>query len=249
MGLYTVDGDRVAGHGPARLEPTGMAAAAGTVVASSTDSTLVDAVPVAVGEKVIGIVRASSPKSSVRATEMKELAALGGLTLLALMGAGAFAFWQARRLAIPMRSLADAAAQLEAGDFTVRPPLSGVAEIDITGDALTATAQRLSEQLERERSFAAQASHQLRTPLTRLRLELEAGLAGGGADLSDAARDALVTADHLSQTNDVLALAREPRTASTDFDVEELLTECRARWQGIFAEEDRPLRLVVEGPQ
>ena len=249
VGLYTVAGDRVAGNGPARLETDAMAAGDGTVVDGSTDSTLVQAVPVAVGEKVIGIVRASSARSSVRATVAKELLALGGLTLLALMGAGAFAFWQARRLAIPMRALADAATELGAGDFTVRPPVSGVAEIDKTGDALTATATRLSEQIERERSFAAQASHQLRTPLTRLRLELEAGLAGGGAELDAAARDALVTADHLSQTiDDVLALAREPHGPSSEFDVEELLAECLDRWQGSFAGEDRPLRLVVETP-
>jgi len=179
----------------------------------------------------------------------KELLALAGLTLLALTGAGAFAFWQARRLAIWMRALSDAATELGAGDFSVRPPVSGVAEIDRTGDALVATARRLSEQVERERSFAAQASHQLRTPLTRLRLELEAGLAGGESGLGAAARDALVTADHLSQTiDDVLALAREPHGLDVELDVEELLAECRARWQGILAAQDRPLRVVIDSP-
>lgn len=249
VGLYTVDGDRVAGRGPERLESEAMAAIRGTVVDGSTGSVLVEAVPVAVDEKVIGIVRASSTRSAVRAAMAKELLALAGLTLLALTGAGAFAFWQARRLAIWMRALSDAATELGAGDFSVRPPVSGVAEIDRTGDALVATARRLCEQVERERSFAAQASHQLRTPLTRLRLELEAGLAGGESGLGAAARDALVTADHLSQTiDDVLALAREPHGPDVELDVEELLAECRARWQGILAAQDRPLRVVVDSP-
>jgi hypothetical protein len=66
MGLYTVDGDRVAGDGPAWLESDAMAAAAGRVIAGSTESALVEAVPVAVGEKVIGIVRASSLSRSAR---------------------------------------------------------------------------------------------------------------------------------------------------------------------------------------
>lgn len=249
VGLYTVAGKRVAGTGPASLEPAVMAAGQGTVVDGSNDDALIEAVPVGVEEQVIGIVRASSTRSAVRGTVVRELLALGGLTLLALTGAGGFAFWQARRLAIPMRALADAATQLGAGDFSVRPAVSGVAEIDKTGVALTATARRLSKQMHRERSFAAHASHQLRTPLTRLRLELEAGLAGGVADLDASARDALVTADHLSQTiDDVLALAREPHSPSAEFDVEELLAECRARWQGILAAEDRPLRVVVDSP-
>ncbi|MCW2768243.1 MAG: two-component system histidine kinase [Nocardioides sp.] len=249
VGLYSIAGKLMAGNGPASLESEVLGAGRGTVVEGTTDKDLIEAVPVAVGEQVIGIVRAASTRSAVRTTVAKDLLALTGLTLLALIGAGGFAFWQARRLAVPMQALADAATELGAGDFSVRPPVSGVAEIDRTGDALTATARRLFEQMERERSFAAQASHQLRTPLTRLRLELEAGLGGGDAALDAAARDALVTADHLSQTiDDVLALAREPHGPSTAFDVEELLAECLSVWQGSFAAEDRPLRLVVDGP-
>lgn len=249
VGLYTVEGSRVVGSGPAQLEPDVASASRGTVADGSSDGELIEAVPVSVDEKVIGIVRTSSTRSAVRATVVKDLLALGGLALLALVGAGAFAFWQSRRLTVPMRRLAQAATDLGAGDFSVRPPVSGVAEIDQTGDALAATARRLSEQMARERAFAAQASHQLRTPLTRLRLELEAGLTEGGTALAPAVREALVTADHLSQTiDDVLALTRERPDASSTFDVDELLTECAKQWQAIFATADRPLRVVVEDP-
>ena len=68
--------------------------------------------------------------------------------------------------------------ELGAGDFSVRRRRSGVPEIDQTADALTQRLSGCREQIARERAFAAQASHQLRTPLTRSRLELEAGLAG-----------------------------------------------------------------------
>jgi signal transduction histidine kinase len=249
VGLYSVAGKRVTGNGPATLESELIKASGGTVVDGSTDQALIEAVPVTAGEQVIGIVRASSTKSAVRATVVRQLLELAALTLLAMLGAGGFAFWQARRLTVPMRALADAATDLGAGDFSVRPPVSGVAEIDRTGDALTATARRLSEQIDRERSFAAQASHQLRTPLTRLRLELEAGLAGGPGELGAAAQDALDTADHLSQTlDDVLALARESHASSGVFNVEELLSECLVRWQSTLAAEDRPLRLVIDNP-
>jgi signal transduction histidine kinase len=249
VGLYTVDGIRVVGAGPVRLEPDAATASHGTVADGGTDRELTEALPVSVDERVIGIVRASSTRSAVRTTVVKDLLALGGLALLALVGAGALAFVQSRRLTKPMRALALAATDLGAGDFSVRSPPSGVSEIDQTADALAVTARRLSEQMARERSFAAQASHQLRTPLTRLRLELEAGLTAGGTALAPAVLEALVTADHLSRTiDDVLALTRERPDVFSDFDVAQLLTECVTQWQGIFATADRPLRLVVEDP-
>jgi signal transduction histidine kinase len=127
--------------------------------------------------------------------------------------------------------------------------VSGVPEIDRTGAALTATAARLSEQIERERSFAAQASHQLSTPLTRLRLELEGGLAGEPEGLPAAAHEALATAEALSRTVDeVLALTRRATAPIEAFAVEPLVTEIVAQWRGEFASADRPLRLVVEDP-
>lgn len=249
VALYAVDGTLVTGTGPARLEPDAANAANGRVVDAGSDDELIEAVPVSVDEQVIGVVRASSTRSAVRVTVIRELLGLTGLAAIALLGAGAFAFWQARRLAVPMRTLAEAAHSLGSGDFSIRPALSGVPEIDQTSAALTATAQRLSEQMARERAFAAQASHQLRTPLTRLRLELEAGLSQDPHALASAVRDALVTADHLSQTiDDVLALTREPTEPTADVDVETLLVDCVARWQGVFATADRPLRLVIEDP-
>lgn len=249
VGLYTVAGRLVTGNGPATLEADASAAGRGRVVDGSSSGDLIEAVPVNVDEKVIGIVRASSSRSSVRATMVGDLLMLCGLALVALVGAGGFAFWQARRLAVPMQALADAAVQLGAGDFSVRPPVSGVPEIDRTGDALSATARRLSEQMARERAFAARASHQLRTPLTRMRLELEAGLEGAPEGLESAVRDAMVTADHLSQTiDDVLALARTQHDPAQRFDVEELLSECVTQWRGSFATTDRPLRLAIDSP-
>jgi signal transduction histidine kinase len=249
VALYSPAGKRVTGTGPTTLEGTLTDARRGSVVNSSSSQDLIAAVPVSLDEKVIGIVRASSTRAAVRSTVTHQLLALAALTALALVLAGCFAFWQARRLAGPLRRLADAAGQLGGGDFSVRVPVSGVPEIDSTGEALTSTAQRLSEQIARERAFAAQASHQLRTPLTRLRLELEAGLHTGADGLATAVDDALATADHLSRTiDDVLALAREPDLRTSTFDVEALLADCVEHWRGVFATDDRPLRLVVDRP-
>lgn len=249
LGLYTTEGQRVAGTGPTTLDTQALAGRDGHVVQQTTGDALVEVLPVSVGERVIGLVRASSPRSEVLGTVVRDMLALAGLAVLAFLGAAGFAYWQSRRLVVPMRELAGAATDLGAGDFSVRPSRSGVPEIDRTSAALAVTAERLAKQMARERAFAAQASHQLRTPLTRLRLELEAGLHGTPAELESAAEDALVSADHLTQTiDDLLLLAREPAGEAPVFDVERLLADCVAQWQGTFASYDRPLRLVIETP-
>jgi len=115
--------------------------------------------------------------------------------------------------------------------------------------SLNRTADRLGALIDRERTFTADVSHQLRTPLTGLRLGLEAALDDPGANPGPAIRDALVVADRLQATiADLLTLARDIPRAPTALDLDTLLQLIHERWNGVLAAEGRPLRIVQHPP-
>ena len=131
------------------------------------------AVPIVSDGHVIGVTRVAEARSDVNHQVWKAWSFLGLLGLAVLVITAVLAYWQSRRLTRPLTRLAAASTRLGDGDFTVRNETSGIAEIDAVGHALDLTAERLGDAIERERSFSADASHQLRTPLTSLRLTLE----------------------------------------------------------------------------
>ena len=77
------------------------------------------------------------------------------------------------RLTEPMDVLGHRAERLALGDPKLAPIASGIPEIDRLERALVKGAEQASRRLAAEREFAADASHQLRTPLTALLMRLE----------------------------------------------------------------------------
>jgi signal transduction histidine kinase len=95
-----------------------------------------------------------------------------GTGLVVIVLAAALAIVLSRRLAQPFTALATYAERLGTDDDT-RAPRSDVPEAERLADALDRSRERIAEMVRREREFSADASHQLRTPLTALRLRLE----------------------------------------------------------------------------
>jgi signal transduction histidine kinase len=138
--------------------------------------------------------------------------ALGGLGALGLAVAAGLAGVQARRLAGPLDDLARAAERLGAGDFSATAPRSGMDEVDTIAAALDSSAARIATLVQAEREFSANASHQLRSALTSLRLRLESLAATDDPAVAAEAARALEQAERLSDTlAELLRLARTGR--------------------------------------
>ncbi|MEY2422720.1 MAG: hypothetical protein QOI95_2787 [Acidimicrobiaceae bacterium] len=249
LAIYDGSGNRIAGEGPASADDPVRRAQSGSdpVTVDAADSIIV-AIPLSNDEQVIAIVRAALPARVVDDRVHRAWLAMAGLGIVVMGVAAVVAVQQARRLSRPVQQLAAAADRLGQGDFAVRATRAGIPEIDAAAAALDSTAVRLGELLQRERAFSAHASHQLRTPLTGMRVQLEAATLAPDVDLRAAFAEALQSVDQLEQTiDDLLALARDVGPRPGPLDVRGLFDEIDQRWHGPLADAGRPLRTLL-GP-
>jgi signal transduction histidine kinase len=207
-----------------------------------------DALRAHAGSALGGSVVAEAPIGELNGRVYREWLLTAALSLGGVLIAVGLAALQARRLARPLEAIARRSAQLGDGDFSVRVGHFGVPEIDAIAQGLDSSAGRIAELVAREREFSANVSHQLRTPLTALRLRIEE--AGGTDDGRLRAIEldaALREADRLEGTiADLLAHARQ-RSAGLPVTVNlnAVAHDHAARWRPVFARAGR--RLEVAG--
>ncbi|MFN2470844.1 MAG: sensor histidine kinase [Gaiellaceae bacterium] len=148
---------------------------------------------------------------------------------------GLLAAWLvAGSLARPLRNLAETAHRISGGDLESRAAVEGPREQRELAGAFNDMTGRLAGVLSAQREFVANASHQLRTPLTGLRLRLE-GAAFKARDPELELQAAEAETERLARLlNGLLALAREGGDPGPGAPVElsRVAAEAAARWAG-----------------
>jgi signal transduction histidine kinase len=146
----------------------------GRVVWPWSDAPLVVAEPVDLGGEVLGAVVTISPTDQLRSRTARGWAVLAAVGLLTLALSWLAAVPVTRWVLRPVHDLDEAAHGLTAGNLQARVSgATGPIELQRLAHSFNVMADTVVESLERQRAFVAQASHQLRNPLTALQLRVE----------------------------------------------------------------------------
>ena len=210
------------------------------------------AVPVLSGDRRVGAVRISAPESIVDDRVNAQVRGLLFVALLSLAIASVVAWLFAASVVRPLRRLHSATDRLAAGDLSTRAPTdAGPPEIRDVAESFNSMADRTEQLVERQRAFAGTASHQLRTPLTALRLRLEqlAIEVDGDTEMEDTVESALAETDRLRRMIEgLLALTRAEDAAvgPVVVDLSAIVHERAEHWRPLADESD--VRLDVAAP-
>lgn len=197
------------------------------------------AVPVSSGGAVLGAVGISTPTDEVDENIASFRWGLAAIAAAALAAAAAAALLLSRWVTRPLRRLERVAGRVGAGELSARASSeAGPPEVRSLAHEFNATVAHLEELVRAQDAFAADASHQLRTPLTALRLQLENG------DLDGALReterlDAIIDA--------LLALARAEGPAPEPVELARAVAERLEAWSPVAEERDIRLETNVAG--
>ncbi|MEU4112459.1 ATP-binding protein [Streptomyces sp. NPDC048208] len=189
-------------------------------------------------------VTVQEPRSAVTREVGRTLLIIGLVALLAVIAAVLLAVRQANRLASPLTDLAETAERLGSGDPRPRHKRYSVPELDRVADVLDSSAERIGRMLTAERRLAADASHQLRTPLTALSMRLEEiTLTDDPETVKEEATIALAQVERLTDVVErLLTNSRDPRTGSAvTFDLDEVIQQQLAEWRPAYRSAGRAI--------
>ncbi|MCZ7572242.1 MAG: ATP-binding protein [Ardenticatenaceae bacterium] len=217
------------------------------------EATLARGAPVLVEGRQVGTVLVGANLGVLGAAERTYLSRLnrGNLVVMMLVGGVALMLgaWLAQRITEPARALTAAANRLAAGDWREPLPVRSTDELGQMSAAFNAMAIEIEQQNRLRRQMVADIAHELRTPLSVMRLELEA-LEDGLQESADATRSLRGEIDLLTQLVEDLGLLAQNDAgeqpldlAATDVGV--LVEETVTRWQGRALARGLSLRAAI----
>jgi signal transduction histidine kinase len=200
---------------------------------------LATAVPVIRNGTTVGAVRVTQSvaavSSAVRRVEI-GLAVVGAIVLAVGLAVAAVI---AERIARPLARLERVARRVAGGELTARARIEGSREQRSLGASFNEMTDRVERLLDSQREFVADASHQLRTPLTGLRLRIEEARAAGVSTAAAAELDAgTAEVDRLAQIVDeliILSRAGERELPGDRLDLDTTVRLAVARWSAAAA--------------
>jgi signal transduction histidine kinase len=208
------------------------------------------AVPVASGGVVHGAVRITYPTIELDRRVTRNWLLLGAVAAVVLAAATLASFLIARSVSRPLRRLRQRAADLADGQLSTRADTTaGPPEVRAVAATFNTMAARLEALLASQRAFVADASHQLRTPLTALRLRLENLETDVSGDAAAELAAAIDEVERLARLVDgLLVLARTDGHAVEPIavDVDGVMRDRAATWRPVMADRDVELRLASE---
>ena len=206
-------------------------------------------VPVVDQAEVVGAVRVAASTAAVDASVRRSWLRLALIGLAVIAAGLALAWFLAGTVARPVRRLVAAADRLGHGDLDARASEGGPRELDTLARAFNRMAETLTANVAAQRDFVANASHQLRTPLTGLKLRLEAIRSEGGEAAEQAAKADVEVNRLRALVDDLLELARASSSEPTgrSVDLREHAARAVERWRTPAEEAGQTLRLEADG--
>jgi signal transduction histidine kinase len=210
---------------------------------------LATAVPVVRQERTAGVVRVTQSVAAVDRAVTETVLGLALIGLLVLVIGLALGYLIARQVAGPIVRLEEAARRVSEGDLEARAPVEGSTEQRTLAASFNEMTGRMARLLRGQQEFVADASHQLRTPLTGLRLRLDEARAAGVSPEAEAElREGEREIDRLAATIDellILSRAGEHDAPGELLDTGDAARRAGARWRPLAAGHE--LEVVATG--